>query len=121
MASTCSRFLAALGLFVLSFIGLGISFYPYIVPWRADDRGGSSARKLAEVPAGWRACAGAYDPCLYRLRLLGVPRQDRSGGRLPLMAASDTKVGSKLVWFAGIWLASVLALGVVAYAIKLVI
>jgi hypothetical protein len=37
------------------------------------------------------------------------------------MAASDTKVGSKLVWFAGIWLASVLALGVVAYAIKLVI
>ena len=25
-------FLAALGLFVLSYIGLGISFYPYIVP-----------------------------------------------------------------------------------------
>ena len=25
-------FLAALGLFVLSFVGLGISFYPYIVP-----------------------------------------------------------------------------------------
>ena len=27
-----SPFLAALGLFVLSFVGLGISFYPYIVP-----------------------------------------------------------------------------------------
>jgi cytochrome d ubiquinol oxidase subunit II len=25
-------FLAALGLFVLSFVGLGISFYPYILP-----------------------------------------------------------------------------------------
>ena len=25
-------FLAALGLFILSFVGLGISFYPYIVP-----------------------------------------------------------------------------------------
>jgi len=30
-------------------------------------------------------------------------------------------LGSRLLWFAGIWFASVLALGVVAYAIKLVI
>lgn len=28
---------------------------------------------------------------------------------------------SKWLWFAGLWLASVLALGVVAYAIKLVV
>lgn len=28
---------------------------------------------------------------------------------------------SKLLWFAGLWLVSVLALGVVAYAIKLVV
>ena len=31
-ASSCTPFLAALGLFVLSYAGLGISFYPYIVP-----------------------------------------------------------------------------------------
>lgn len=30
-------------------------------------------------------------------------------------------LGGRLLWFAGIWFASVLALGVVAYAIKLVI
>ncbi len=33
-------FLAALGLFVLSYVGLGISFYPYIVPGGAHHRGG---------------------------------------------------------------------------------
>ena len=31
-AASASPFLAALALFVLSYIGLGISFYPYIVP-----------------------------------------------------------------------------------------
>ena len=32
-----------------------------------------------------------------------------------------TKIPIRLLWFAGLWLASVLALGVVAYRIKLVI
>lgn len=32
-----------------------------------------------------------------------------------------TKLPNRLLWFAGLWLASVLVLGIVAYAIKLVI
>lgn len=32
-----------------------------------------------------------------------------------------TKLPTRLLWFAGLWLTSVLVLGVVAYAIKLVI
>lgn len=32
-----------------------------------------------------------------------------------------TKLATRLFWFAGLWLASVTVLGVVAYAIKLVI
>lgn len=32
-----------------------------------------------------------------------------------------TKLPTRLLWFAGLWLASVLILGVVAYSIKLVI
>lgn len=38
-------FLAALGLFVLSFVGLGVSFYPYIVP------GALTIREAAAPPA----------------------------------------------------------------------
>ncbi|MGR3511512.1 MAG: DUF2474 family protein [Paracoccaceae bacterium] len=32
-----------------------------------------------------------------------------------------TKLPTRLLWFAGLWLASVVTLGLIAYAIKLVI
>ena len=55
-------FLAALALFVLSYIGLGISFYPYIVPpsitiWEAAAPDTSLA-----LPAGRRRGADPADP-----------------------------------------------------------
>lgn len=34
---------------------------------------------------------------------------------------AKTKLSTRLLWFAGLWLASVLLLSLVAYAIKLVI
>ena len=37
--ASATPFLAALALFVLSYIGLGISFYPYIVPPRSPSGG----------------------------------------------------------------------------------
>ena len=71
-------FLAALGLFVLSYAGLGISFYPYIVPRRADLRE-AAAPDVASASCSWARLCCADDPHLYRLRLLGVPRQGRPG------------------------------------------
>ena len=47
-------FLAAIALFVLSYIGLGISFYPYIVPPSRHDLGCGRARHQPQLPAGRR-------------------------------------------------------------------
>src|SRR5437762_2424830 len=68
-------FLATIGLFLLGFLGLVISSFPYLVPpsitvWEA-----------AAAPASQTFAA---DPGLHRLRLLAVPRQDRSGRKLSL-------------------------------------
>ena len=70
-------FLAALALFVLSYVGLGISFYPYIVPpsitiWEAAAPDTSLAFLLVGA-----ADPDPADPRLHRLVLLGVPRQGR--------------------------------------------
>ncbi len=111
-------FLAALGLFVLSFAGIGISFYPYIVPGALDHQRGGGARCLARLPAGRRSGAGPDHPGLHGLRLLGVPRQGRSRGGLPLMRTTAIR----LAWFVGMWLAGVLAVwAFVAYGIRLMI
>ena len=101
-------FLSSLGLFILCFAGLSISFYPYIVPpslsiWDAA----APDKSLGFLLVG-------ADPCLHRLFLLGLPRQGRSQRRLSLM-------GSRLLWFAGLWLAGVLVVASLGYAIKLVI
>ena len=66
-------------LFVLSYIGLGISFYPYIVPEHYH-LGGGGAREQPGLPAGRRRRADPADPCLHRLFLLGVSRQGRPDG-----------------------------------------
>ena len=81
-------FLAAIALFVLSYIGLGISFYPYIVPpsitiWSAAAP--DSSLKFLLVGA---VDPDPADPGLHRLVLLGVPRQGRPVGGLSLMAGS---------------------------------
>ncbi len=76
-------FLAALGLFVLCFIGLGISFYPL---HRAAIRSpsGTPPRPTTASASCWSAPSVLVpdDPGLYRLFLLGVPRQGEfaSGG-----------------------------------------
>ncbi len=76
-ASEAAPFLAALALFVLCYVGLGISFYPYIVPpsltiWEAAAPDSS----LGFLLVGRRRSDPA-DPRLHRLVLLGVPRQGR--------------------------------------------
>ena len=79
----------SLGLFVLCYVGLGISMYPYIVPraitiWEA-------AAPANSQPSCWSARgAGAADPRLYRLGLLGVSRQ----GERPRRAATIDGVAS---------------------------
>ena len=69
-------FLAALSLFVLCFIGIGISFYPNIVPPGLTIAEAAAPDESLLLRAGGNGRSGADDPCLHRLRLLGVSRQD---------------------------------------------
>ena len=55
-------FLAALGLFVLSYIGLGISFYPYIVPPSVTIWEAAAPGQQPGLPAGRRRRADPADP-----------------------------------------------------------
>ena len=123
-------FFLALGLFLMSFVGLGISMYPYIVPQALTIWQAAAPEKSQWFHAG--RCGGA-DPDhhrLHRLCLLGIPRE---GGRawLSLMPPPDRRAGDRagdraigvplwrrLAWLVAIWAASVAALGVVAYAIR---
>ena len=71
-------FFLTLALFALSYAGLGISMYPYIVPqsitiWQAASPANSQIFMLFGV-----AVLIPLDPRLYRLGLLGVPRQGQS-------------------------------------------
>jgi hypothetical protein len=50
---------------------------------------------------------------------LGLPRQNRHFGWIPLMWISPT--ARRLLWFVGLWAAGVLAVGVVSYGIRLMI
>ena len=87
---------------------------------RPDDPASGGAGCEPRFPSRRRRGAGADDPRLHRLRLLGLPRQDRPRGGLPLMPALP-EVLRRLLWFAGLWLAGVAALGLVALAIRSVI
>ena len=99
---------------------------------RADvghDLGGSSARQQPRLPAGRRGRARPADPRLHRLFLLGLPRQGELRRGLPLNGARPP-VGnhrkssgwtSRLLWFAGLWIASVTVISAVAFVIRAVL
>src|SRR5690606_32549357 len=88
-----------------------------------DDLGRRGAREQPDLHADRRRHHDAADPRLYRLGLLGLPRQ---GGprRLPLMdergrSAEQRPLWQRLAWLAAIWIASVAVLGVVAWILRL--
>ena len=106
-------FLATVAIFVLSYAGLGVSFYPNLVP---------PALTIAEAAAPDSSLlfllvgAVALIPMildLHRLFLLGVPRQGPPRRRIPLMW--------RWLWFAGLYLAGIAAVGTVAFLIRLVL
>ena len=111
-------FLLALGLFLLGFVGLGISIYPYVVPRAVTiwDAAAPAASQLFMLVGARRDHPD--HPRLHRLGLLGVPRQGRHA-----MAIIDGNAATLLeaaAWMVAIWAVSVLALGIVASVIRLV-
>jgi hypothetical protein len=73
-------FFLSLALFALSYAGLGISMYPFIVPqsitiWQALRRGAASC-------SCWSCRVDPADPRLHLLGLLGIPRQGQGRERL---------------------------------------
>jgi cytochrome d ubiquinol oxidase subunit II len=109
-------FLTTLGLFVLNFVGLGISVFPYLVP-RAVTIWDAAAPAESEVHAGRGGGDSSGDPRLHLLGLLGVPRQ---GGRprVSLMRAREP-LWKRFSWMVAIWAGSVAALGAVSLILRL--
>ena len=81
-------FLMTLVLFVLNFIGLGVSLFPYLVPRRNHHLGRRGTGSEPGFHAVRRRGDHAGDHRLHRLGLLGVSRQIRRS-RLSLMAERD--------------------------------
>ena len=71
-------FFLTLALFALSYAGLGISMYPYIVPQSITIWQAASPDEQPDLHAVRRRRADPADPRLYRLGLLGVPRQGQA-------------------------------------------
>ena len=83
-------FLAAIALFLLGYLGLVISTFPYLVPptltvWQTAAAPASQLFMLV----GTRRAAADH-PRLHRVRLLGVPRQGARRRGLPLAHAGVT-------------------------------
>src|SRR5690606_41736854 len=90
---------------------------------RADRRRRACARRQLGLHVGRGGGAGAGDPGIYRLGVLGVPRQGRGRG-LPLMpGAHGTRtpgpLWKRLLWFAALWLGGLAAVGLVAWTLRL--
>ncbi len=90
-------FLATVAIFVLSFAGLGVSFYPNLVPPALTIAEAAAPDEFAAVPAGGGGGPDPDDPGLHRLFLLGVPRQGPPRRGISLMR--------RWLWFAGLYLA----------------
>ena len=81
-------FVITLAVFGLSFVGLGISMYPYLIPNSVTLQMAAAPPSEPGVHARRRLGAGAGDPGVHRVVVLGVPRQGRGRG-LPLNPRSD--------------------------------
>ena len=102
-------FFLTLALFALSYAGLGISMYPYIVPqsitiWQAASPENSQLFMLFGVAVLVPLILGYTG-----MGLLGVPRQGQSGERLSLMPREPNPrpLPQRLLWFAALWLGGV--------------
>jgi hypothetical protein len=112
-------FLLTIALFLLGYLGLGISLFPYIVPpdvtiWQAANTPKSQAFTLVGLRHRDAADAG-----LHRLFVLGLPRQSaggRAGGGLPL-----TPGARRVAWFAALYIASLAAFTALVYAFRAIV
>ena len=113
-------FFLSLALFALSYAGLGISMYPYIVPqsitiWQAASPETSQLFMLFGV-----AVSGAAYSWLHRVGLLGIPRQGQTRERLSLMPPGQkAPLARRLLWFAALWLGGVGAVAIVSFGLRL--
>jgi cytochrome d ubiquinol oxidase subunit II len=89
------------------------------------DLAGGVAREQPDLHAGRRRRAGAADIGLYRLGLLGVPRQGEARKRLPLTPAdpgtepNPSPLTQRLLWFAALWLGGVGTVALISFGLRL--
>ena len=85
------------------------------------DLAGGLAREQPGLHAVRRRRAGAADPRLYRLGLLGFPRQGQARERLSLMPRQPepAPLAQRLLWFAALWLGGVGTVAIVSFGLRL--
>ena len=110
-------FLMALALFLLNFVGLGVSVYPVSRAARDHHLG---CRRPGAEPTFMLIGAAVILPIIigYTVGLLGVPRQSRHP-RVSLMRTAGLALWKRLAWMLLIWSASVAALAAVSFVLRL--
>jgi hypothetical protein len=94
-------FLAALGLFGMCYLGLGISIVPMIVPYTTTLWAGRLIREVAGV-LGHRHAVPADHRHVYGLVVLGIPRESEGGRRIPLAREPVSRAPAAVKRCAGI-------------------
>ena len=92
--SDAAPFLAAMGLFVLCYLGLAISLFPYVVPHTITLWDAATAPAGAGLPADRHDVPDAGDLHVHRLVVLGVPRQGPSGRGVSLITDLGRRSGA---------------------------
>ena len=118
-------FFLSLALFALSYAGLGISMYPYHRAAEHHDLAGGLAAEQPDLHAVRRRRADPAHSRLYRVGLLGIPRQGQARERLSLMRAARSEqqdprpLAQRLLWFAALWLGGVGTVAILSLGLRL--
>ena len=128
-------FLLTLSIFLLCFIGLGITVFPYVIPdsvtiWQAATDRSSQVFMLVGTAVVMPMILG-YTAWSYwgvsrqgpgrRLSLMKLPRLRWPDIGAPRKGDSPAPLGMRLLWMAGVWATSILVLLAVAMLLRFVL
>jgi hypothetical protein len=87
-------FLLTLGIFLMNYIGIGVSTWPWLVPFRSNPVGCRRRTRVPVPAADGHGVFAALRAGLHGLLFLGVPRQGLPRARCGLLTSSASGCGS---------------------------